>query len=88
MPKGATVDFLAQDAAYFKEILDASGVGFWEHDARSGQSTWSPYLFRLLGRPEGKIPAGTDGWLTLVHPDDLPSVRARMEAALAPDNPL
>ena len=85
MRKDALLDLASLNAAYLREALTASGLGLWEYDTRSGQTRWSACIFHLLGRPEGDLPA--DGWLSLVHPDDLASLQTAMETAQTPDHP-
>ena len=88
MSENATVESLVHDAAYYQEILDAGGIGFWEYDHSSGTAVMSSRIVAMLGYAPGEVPGGADGWFSLVHPDDQPRVQRRQEAALAPENPL
>jgi PAS domain S-box-containing protein len=69
-------------------VLEATGLGIWEYDHREDRVTWSSALSTLLGYGGAWTPAGMAGWLALIHPEDRPAALARMEAALAVDNPL
>ena len=88
MSENATVNPLVRDAACYQEILDAAGIGIWEYDHPSGTSFMSSRIVAMLGYRQGEMPGVADGWFSLVHPDDQPRVQRRLEAALAPDNPL
>jgi PAS domain S-box-containing protein len=69
-------------------VLEATGLGIWEYRCPDDCLAWSPEACALLGYGESQAPQGRDGWLSLVHPDDLPAVLAAAEAALAPGNPM
>jgi PAS domain S-box-containing protein len=69
-------------------VLEATGLGIWEYEHPTDRVVWNAALPTLLGYPDGFAPAGQDGWLALVHPDDRPAVAARLAAALAPGDPL
>ncbi|HRY14287.1 MAG TPA: PAS domain S-box protein [Candidatus Competibacteraceae bacterium] len=69
-------------------VLDAAGIGVWEYDHISGRNFWNPSLCGLLGYSIAQAPTSLTAWLDLIHPDDLPVVRARIGAALVTDNPL
>ena len=46
------------------------------YDTR-GSAVWrGPGLTRVLGWQQEEVPATVDGWLSLVHPDDLPQAKA------------
>ena len=48
----------------------ASGIGTWDWNLVTGEVSWSPDLYRLLGIPETVEPS-IAAWEKLVHPDDL-----------------
>jgi PAS domain S-box-containing protein len=67
--------------------LDAARLGWWRYDAATREATWDDGYRRIFGvedyaRPNEEILA------RLIHPDDLPALRARVEAALHPADPL
>jgi len=57
-------------------------LGSFEIDLTNDTSTWSDELFRILGLPEGTA-AGPQLYRSLVHPDDLASVRQAGERTRA-----
>ena len=65
--------------------LDAAGMGWWYYDPVARTASFDDRyreIFEVTGasRPNDEI-------LARLHPDDLPGVRARMEAALDPADP-
>ena len=62
--------------------LDAGGMGVWEWHPGSDRSIWDTQMYRLLGLPqEGTVP-GAQAFMSLVHPEDLPVLTAKVEKAL------
>lgn len=60
-------------------MLSASGMGFWEWDARTNELSWSDAIFRQHGlEPADHAPDFT-AYLDMIHPDD----RATFQTALA-----
>ena len=50
-------------------------MGSFEHDLRTGQSTWSPMMYELHGVGPDYVPAASASeYAKLVHPDDLPGL--------------
>ena len=62
--------------------LEAGGMGTWEWDISSGELIWSSGLGPILGLGEGESPAGFDGFMALVHPDDRDAVMASIQTAI------
>lgn len=60
--------------------LDASALGTWDYDLRTGRLNWDPRHLAMLGYGPDACPADEDNYTRLVHPDDLAAVKA---AALA-----
>jgi PAS domain S-box-containing protein len=65
--------------------LDAAKLGWWHYDPVSGISTWDRRYKEIFGVDEDARP--NDQILARLHPDDLPTVWARVEAALDPVDP-
>jgi len=60
--------------------LSASGMGTWEWDLRSNVVRWSPEVRQVIGVSE--FDGTWDGFTRLVHPADLPRVRAAVVRAI------
>ena len=56
--------------------MDASNDGLWDQNFLDNYTYFSPGYCRMLGYDLAEIPSNIDGWLGLVHPDDLERVRA------------
>ena len=57
-------------------------TGVWDWDIPSGRLSWSSELRRLFGLgPDAPVTFAT--WQALVHPDDLPRVKERLERSVA-----
>ena len=69
-------------------VLDATGIGVWEHYPESDRIVWGPSLCALLGYPRETSPESLSAWLQLVHPDDRHGVEEGISAVVAPDGPL
>ncbi|AFL74888.1 PAS domain-containing protein [Thiocystis violascens] len=88
MPNASILNPLPQDAPDYAQILDASGIGLWEYDHLTGRARVNAPIAAMLGYADADSPTVPDDWFALVHPEDQLQVRARMDAALLPDNPL
>lgn len=56
--------------------LASVGQGFWDHNVDDDKVTYSSTWTSILGYDEGEIDASNNTWLSIIHPDDLPAVRA------------
>jgi GAF domain-containing protein/anti-sigma regulatory factor (Ser/Thr protein kinase) len=65
--------------------LDAAAMGWWHYDPASGIATYDEGYKRIFGVSGSSRP--NDEILKRLHPDDLPGVWARVEAALDPADP-
>lgn len=68
--------------------LELGGIVVWRQDLRSNRLHYNEPGYRILGltpRPEGLT---LDEVRALIHPDDLPQVRAAMERALTSTEPV
>jgi two-component system sensor kinase len=54
----------------WRAAMEAAGHGVWDWNVKSGEIYRSPHYHALLGYRDGEIPAGNEGWLQLLHPDD------------------
>jgi len=72
---------LAAAEARWKMALNAVGDGVWDSDITSGLVTLSPNAQRILDSEHPVVSwFGDDSLAGLVHPDDLPEVRAALRA--------
>ncbi|MDE2614053.1 MAG: PAS domain-containing protein, partial [Burkholderiales bacterium] len=80
-------DAARQAPAQLALAVELGGIGLWRHDLVADRMHFNTQAMRGLGiapRPEG-LPL--DEFLALVHPQDLPRVRASAAAALHSDQP-
>jgi PAS domain S-box-containing protein len=69
---------LHESEAKLRMAVDAAGVGLWSWDPLRDVVVWEPALSALFGFPAGTSPAGREGYLALVHPDDRDRVAAKI----------
>jgi diguanylate cyclase (GGDEF)-like protein/PAS domain S-box-containing protein len=72
---------LRRSEAQLAEAQQLAKLGSWEWDLVSGEVTWSPELYRILGRDPDRYAATYDGYFEAIHPAD----RAQVELALQAD---
>ncbi|MEO7600472.1 MAG: response regulator [Opitutus sp.] len=63
--------------------LDSTQIGIFEWNVTAGYVYYSPGLWAMLGYEHGRMSPAVDSWQNLVHPDDLPVYRRRVDAQLA-----
>lgn len=77
----------ARDAALHNERLalaaEATELGLWEWDVRTGETYWSDRQKDIFGLPLDR-PASYDFWLSALHPDDRDFVLERVTSLLDP----
>lgn len=74
---------LSSILARYAEAQKTAHIGNWDFNVRTKELYWSPEMFALLLKEEGTTDKGNlADWETLIHPDDLPVVRAAMDRAL------
>ena len=56
--------------------LDSTGAGVWDLDVPSKRILLSSRCKSMLGFAEDEIDTRVDGWMQLIHPDDLPGIAA------------
>jgi len=55
----------------WNKALVGSSTGVWDHDWKRGEKYYSPTWRRIRGMSEtDPLPASTEAWLDLLHPDD------------------
>jgi diguanylate cyclase (GGDEF)-like protein/PAS domain S-box-containing protein len=59
--------------------LEGAGHGVWDWNPHSGTVFFSPAWKRMLGYADDEVANNLDTWRTLIHPDDLPAVRAAID---------
>lgn len=67
-----TQEILGASQQWLDLVLDASGIGFWDWDARQGQRVYFSHGYKqMLGYESDEIEdTWPGGWKNLVHPDD------------------
>lgn len=66
--------------AWLRLALKASRLGAWDWDLATDRQLWSPELSELLGLPHQEERSAA-AFFALVHPDDLPRIRAHAAEA-------
>ncbi len=69
--------------ANLRIAVDAAGLGRWDHSPPTGQRFWDERCRQIFGVPDG-IENTIEAFERQVHPDDLPSVREAVRAAMDP----
>ncbi|MFP4033389.1 MAG: PAS domain S-box protein, partial [Desulfococcaceae bacterium] len=59
--------------------MEAADDGYWDWNLRTNQVYWSPRCYTMLGYPPDAFPVDFERWLSLIHPDDRPATRERVE---------
>jgi PAS domain S-box-containing protein len=62
--------------------LDSTQIGIFEWNVAAGHVYYSPGLWAMLGYEHGRMPATVEAWQSLIHPDDLPLYRRRVDSQL------
>jgi PAS domain S-box-containing protein len=79
---------LAESEARLRLSQEAAGLGAWDWNPLTGALHWTPQQYRLLGLdPAIAGPPSFAMWLSVVHPDDRPTVEAIGMAAPASTAP-
>jgi diguanylate cyclase (GGDEF)-like protein len=74
------------DAQRLELAMEAAGLDLWENDLLSGAVTRKAVkIFTELGYTEAEMVAFLDDLFLIVHPDDVPRVKAALAAHLAGD---
>jgi PAS domain S-box-containing protein len=70
-----------------RAAVEAAGVGLWAWDLAAGKVSFAPEWRRQLGYAQLDISDQLADWLPLVHPDDLPRIRAQVAGLLSGRGP-
>ncbi|MGO1077353.1 PAS domain-containing protein [Inquilinus sp. CA228] len=62
--------------------IEAGGVGIYELDFVTGRYRWDERMHALYGLPPDGFDGTLEGWLRLIHPDDIPHVMRQYDVAL------
>ena len=73
----AAEERLRRSQAQLADAQQLAALGSWEWDVVSNEVTWSPELYRILGRDPDRSAASYDGYFDAIHASD----RSMAEAA-------
>jgi PAS domain S-box-containing protein len=62
--------------------LDSTQIGIFEWNVAAGHIYYSPGLWAMLGYEHARMPSTVEAWQSLIHPDDLPVYRRRVDSQL------
>lgn len=65
-----TMDQLRDSEHRFQLAMDATEDGIWDWNLKTGDCYFSPGYFRMLGYEPESLPAISNTWLDLLHPDE------------------
>ena len=68
--------------------LEGAGIGLWYWNMQTNTQVINSHWAEMLGYSPGEINPDIKGWEQMVHPDDLPYVKKRLDAHFAWDAPL
>ena len=60
--------------------LDSTQVGVYEWNVATGQAIYSPSVWTSIGYDPSTMPATTQAWLDIIHPEDIGGFRAAIAA--------
>src|SRR5919198_1297058 len=84
----AAEERLRRSEAQLAEAQRLAALGSWEWDIASGEVTWSPELFRILGHDPDRSTPSFERFLEALHPSDRPRAEAAIEETVATGAPL
>lgn len=79
---------LRRSEAQLAEAQEMASLGSWEWNIASNEVTWSPELYRILGRDPDRSPASNERYFESLHSSDRAPARAAVDVALATGTPL
>jgi two-component system, cell cycle sensor histidine kinase and response regulator CckA len=79
----AVSDALRHSEARYRLAMDSANAGAWEWDLATNENIWSDELWAVYGIAKGSCAASYESWRALVHPDDVASVEAALQARVA-----
>ncbi|OSM04035.1 PAS domain-containing protein [Magnetofaba australis] len=80
-------DALRESRQRLQIALDASNTGLWDWNPKTDLAYFSEQWLGMLGYAKGEIEETGSGWLTLLHPADIPSVQAQLDQHMRGDTP-
>jgi diguanylate cyclase (GGDEF)-like protein/PAS domain S-box-containing protein len=81
------LDELAQSRERYALAMRAANDGIWDWDLATEQIYFSPRWHAVLGHPELSSEEPPTAWFELIHDEDLPRLRAAIDAHLAGQTP-
>jgi diguanylate cyclase (GGDEF)-like protein/PAS domain S-box-containing protein len=84
----AAEERLRRSEAQLAEAQRLAALGSWEWDVVSREITWSPELYRILGRDPDRFAPTYEGYFESIHPSDRPRVEAAVQDSLTTGAPL
>jgi diguanylate cyclase (GGDEF)-like protein/PAS domain S-box-containing protein len=84
----AAEERLRRREAQLAEAQRLAALGSWEWDVVTGEVTWSPELFRILGRDPDRFTASYEAFFDTIHPSDREGARAATHETLSSGAPL
>ncbi|HPF39708.1 MAG TPA: PAS domain S-box protein [Phycisphaerae bacterium] len=63
------------------EVQRIAHVGHWDRQLPAGAPHWSAEIYRILGLSPDRSSPSLETFMRLIHPDDLPLVRAQVKRA-------
>lgn len=79
----AETEKLQELASKLQLAVEASRMGVWEFDAKTGNVHWDDRMLEIYGIEDGQNERPDDAWEAHIHPDDLDSTRTYAEACNA-----
>ncbi len=73
---------LRESNARWQFALEGSGDGVWDWDMHTGEVFYNPQWRKMLGFEGEELENTYEAWKHLVHPQDFPPVRAKIDAYL------
>jgi PAS domain S-box-containing protein len=70
---------LRESEARYAATLSVLETGLWDWRIPTGEMTFSAVYYKILGYTDGEFPASYDSWLSHIHPDDMGSVKHRLQ---------
>lgn len=71
----------------YQSAIESNGLGLWEWSVETGQVFWSDLMTRIMGFEVGEIQPSFDGFMELVHQDDLKKLLDNLQGHLDNINP-
>ena len=84
----AAEERLRRSEAQLAEAQELAALGSWEWEIVSGEVTWSPQLYRILGRDPDRSAASYEGYFEAIHPSDRALAEAAIQDTLETGRPL